>query len=64
MTMRVANKEGKSVAYVGFDIQILEIISMFPYIDADDRDVGQQRVLIGGGRDLKMLRRRIETLSS
>jgi hypothetical protein len=64
MMMRVANEKRKSAAYVGFDIQILKIISMFPYIHADDRDVGQEGVLIKGGRDFKSLGGRIDTLTS
>lgn len=44
-----------SDTYVSLDVEVLEVEGMLPDIDADDGGVGQERVLVGGGDDLKHL---------
>jgi hypothetical protein len=41
--------------HVSFDIEILEVEGMLPDIDADDGDMGQERILVGSGDDLQAL---------
>jgi hypothetical protein len=48
--------------YVGANVEVLEVVGVLPDIDADDRDVGQERVLVGGRGDLELLGRRVESL--
>ena len=42
-------------AYVRLDVLVLEVEGVLPNVDADDRNVGDQRVLVGSGDDLKRL---------
>lgn len=51
------------MTHVDFDIEVLEVESVFPDIDTDDRDQGQERVLVGGGGDLETLGRGVQSLS-
>ena len=48
--------------YVSLDVEVLEVEGVFPNIDADDGDVRQERILVGGGRDLDHLGRRVVAL--
>ena len=48
--------------YVSLDVEVLEVEGVFPNIDANDGDVRQERVLVGGGRDLDNLGRRVVAL--
>ena len=48
--------------YVDLDVEVLEVESVLPDVDADDGDVGQERVLVGRGRQLKTLGGRVQAL--
>ena len=48
--------------YVSLDVEVLEVEGVFPDINANDGDVRQERVLVGGGRDLDNLGRRVVAL--
>ena len=48
--------------YVGLDVEVLEVEGVLPDVDADDGDVGQERVLVGGRRDLNDLGRGVVAL--
>ena len=48
--------------YVSLDVEVLEVEGVFPNIDADDGDVRQERILVGGGRDLETLGRGVQAL--
>ena len=41
--------------YVGLDVEVLEVEGVLPDVDANNGDVGQERVLVGRGCDLKRL---------
>ena len=38
---------------IGLDVLVLEVERMLPDINANDGGVGQERVLVSGGSDLK-----------
>jgi len=46
---------------VDLDVQVLEVESVLPDVDTDDGDVSEERVLVRRRRDLKTLRRGVET---
>ena len=48
--------------YVSLDVEVLKVEGVFPNIDANDGDVRQERVLVGSGRDLDNLGRRVVAL--
>ncbi len=48
--------------YIGLDVEVLEVESVFPDIDTDNRDVAQERILVGSGNDLELVVRRVYTL--
>ena len=50
--------------HVRLNVEILEVESVFPYVNTDDRDEGQKRVLIRRRRNLELFRRRIQALCS
>ena len=41
--------------YVGLDVLVLEVESVLPNVDTDDRNEAQERILVGGGRELQTL---------
>ena len=41
--------------YVSLDVEVLEVERVLPDVDADDGDVGQERVLVRRGGDLNNL---------
>ena len=48
--------------YVGLDVEVLEIEGVLPDVDANNGDVGQERVLVGSRRDLNDLGRGVVAL--
>ena len=48
--------------YVSLDVEVLEVESVLPDVDADDGDVAQERVLVGGGGELEALGRGVVAL--
>lgn len=52
----------KGSTYVDLNVLVLEIEGMLPDINADDRDVSQEGILIGGGGDFENLGRGVDTL--
>lgn len=50
------------VEVVSLDVQVLEVESVLPDIDADDRDERQERVLVRGSRQLEALVLRVHAL--
>ena len=50
------------MTYVSLDVQVLQVERVLPDVDADDGDVRQERILVGGGRDLDHLGRRVVAL--
>ena len=48
--------------HVGLDVEVLEVERVLPDVDADDGDVGQERVLVGSRRQLKTLGGRVQAL--
>ena len=43
------------MTYVSLDVQVLQVERVLPDVDADDGDVGQEGVLVGGGGDFEDL---------
>jgi hypothetical protein len=52
----------KASTYISLDVLVLKVESMFPDIDTNDRGVGQERILVSGGRDFKDLGSRVYSL--
>ena len=50
-----ANAKHENATHISLNIMILEIKRVLPDVDADDGDVRQERVLVGGGDDLELL---------
>ena len=50
------------MAYINLDVEILEVESMFPNVDTDDRDVTKERILISSSDDFQALGGEIVTL--
>ena len=48
--------------YVGLDVEVLEVEGVLPDVDADDGDVGQERVLVRGRREVQGLGNRVPAL--
>ena len=48
--------------YVGLDVEVLEVEGVLPDVDANNGDVGQERVLVGSRRDLNDLGRGVVAL--
>lgn len=48
--------------HVDLDVEVLEVEGVLPDVDADDGDVREERVLVGGGGDLETLRLRVHAL--
>ena len=59
----VQRKDQCRKTYVSLDVEVLEVESVLPDVDADDGDMGQERVLVGGRRQLKTLGGRVQALS-
>lgn len=55
------NDVPNSVKVIGLDVEVLEVESVFPDIDTDNRDVAQERILVGSGNDLELVVRRVYT---
>ena len=58
----VQRKDQCRKTYVSLDVEVLEVESVLPDVDADDGDMGQERVLVGRGRQLKTLGGRVQAL--
>ena len=48
--------------HVSLDVEVLEVESVLPNVNANDGDVGQERVLVGGRCDLNDLGRGVVAL--
>ena len=48
--------------HVSLDVEVLEVESVLPNVNANDGDVGQERVLVGSRRDLNDLGRGVVAL--
>ena len=48
--------------HVGLDILVLEVERMLPDINTNDRQVGEERILVCSRRNLQLLGRRVDTL--
>jgi hypothetical protein len=53
---------GRGEAYVRANVEVLEVVGVLPDIDADDWNVGEERVLVRGSSNLELLGRRIKAL--
>jgi hypothetical protein len=60
--MKMAQTHVRERTNVSLDIEILKVECMLPDIDADDRDMGQERILIGSGGDLQALGGGVQSL--
>lgn len=49
--------------HIDFDIEVLQVKRVLPNVDADNGDVGQERVLVGSGGDLQALGSGVQSLS-
>lgn len=59
----VRRKENQGAyTHISLDVKVLEVESVLPNVDTDDREERKQRVLVRGRRDLQLLRRRVHTL--
>ena len=58
------HEKEKKGTYVSLDVEVLEVEGVLPDVDADDGDVRQERVLVGGGHDLKTLSLGVQALRS
>lgn len=47
--------------HTDFDVEIPDVGSMLPEVNANDRDVGEEPVLVGNGGDLEALRTGVQT---
>lgn len=51
------------MTHVDFDVQVLQVERMLPNVNANDGDMGEERVLVSSGDYLKRLARRTVSLS-
>lgn len=49
-------------AHFCLQVEILEVVRVLPDVDTDDRDMGKQRVLVGGRRDFESFLHGMEAL--
>ena len=54
------NQEGET--HVGLDVEVLEVESVLPHVDTNDRDQVQERVLVSSRGDLQMLGSEVQPL--
>ena len=50
-----SQRTSRARTYVNLDVEVLEVERVLPDVDADDGDVGQERVLVRRGGDLNDL---------
>jgi hypothetical protein len=43
------------MTYISLDVEVLEVEGMLPYVNADDRDMAEERILVSSGCDLQTL---------
>ena len=55
--------ENQRNTHVGLDIEVLEVESVLPDIDADVGDEAEEGILVGGGSNLEALSLAVVTLS-
>lgn len=48
--------------HIDFNVEVLEVECVLPNVDADDRHVGQQRVLVGSGDNFQALSGGVQSL--
>ena len=58
----IHSEEKQWNTHVDLDVEVLEVERVLPDVDADDGDVGQERVLVRRGRQLKTLGGRVQAL--
>lgn len=51
------------ITHINLNVEILEVESMLPDVNPNDRDVRQKRVLVCSRGDLEALGGRVQTLS-
>jgi hypothetical protein len=43
------------MTYISLDVEVLEVEGMLPDVNADDRDMAEERILVSSGCDLQTL---------
>ena len=61
LEVRIAdNQEGET--HIRLNVEVLEVESVLPHVDTNDRDQAQERVLVSSGGDFQMLGSGVQSL--